>query len=163
MLDNKVNNMKGDEGAVLQSLLLTALGGVLGVGGALLASQFQAREGRRVRREQDARDDRYRLSRERIDAYKAFYIAAGSARHAIDAGLSIKKVQERRQVLWEAFTLVALIGDANTWDHARTVLRVISDVAFDGSSLNVDEWNELIRVFIQSSRLELIPDKAEYS
>ena len=64
----------GGRAIVLQSLLLTALGGVLGAGGALLASQWQAREARRIRREQNARDDRYRLTADRIRAYSAFHV-----------------------------------------------------------------------------------------
>ena len=107
---------------VLQSLLLTAIGGVIGVGGALFAAQWQAREARRVRKEQEARDDRYRLMNERIAAYRTFYIAAGSARHIIERQAPAQEVRQARDAMWEAFTLVALIGDKNTWDHARTML-----------------------------------------
>jgi hypothetical protein len=144
---------------VLQSLLLTALGGVLGVGGALLASQWQAREARRVRKERDARDDRYRLTQERIKAYRDFYIMAGNARHVIEDQGSVEEIRQARKVMWEAFTLVALIGDENTWHQARTMLRIVSEVAFEGSCFDVDTWNELIRDYIRISRLDLIPEQ----
>jgi hypothetical protein len=142
---------------VLQSLLLTALGGVLGVGGALIASQWQAREARRVRKEQEARDDRYRLMNERIMAYRTFYIAAGSARHIIERQAPAQEILQARDTMWEAFTLVALIGDENTWDQARTMLRMVSAVTFEGSPFNIDAWDKLIRSYIQASRLDLIP------
>lgn len=142
---------------MLQSLLLTALGGVLGGGGALLASQWQAREARRIRKEQDAREDRYRLINERVRAYRAFFVAAGSARHAITHQASPEEAMEARIALWEAFTLVALIGEHNTWDQARTLLEMVSAVTLEGSAFNVDEWNEQIRGFVQASRLDLIP------
>jgi hypothetical protein len=148
---------------VLQSLLLTALGGVLGVGGALLASQWQAREARRVRKEQEARDDRYRLMNERIMSYRAFYIAAGAARHVIERQAQPQDIVRARDEMWEAFTLVALIGDEKTWGQARSMLRMVSAVAFEGSPFNIDAWDELIRSYIQVSRLDLIPTETVVS
>lgn len=145
---------------MLQSLLLTALGGVLGIGGALLASQWQAREARRIRKEQDARDDRYRLMQERITAYRDFYIAAGSARHVIQRQAPTQEIRQARDTMWEAFTLVALIGDKGTWDQARTMLRMIDVVTFEGSPFNVETWNELIRSYVRISRFDLIPASA---
>jgi hypothetical protein len=149
---------------VLQSLLLTALGGVLGIGGGLLASQWQAREARRVRREQYGRDDRYRLTTERIGAYGAFYTAAGSARRTLNRytrsggrETSLTDVHEARDLLWQAYTLVALIGDHDTERQASALLGVVDDVAYEGSQFAVDRWSELIRGFIEASRLELIP------
>jgi hypothetical protein len=142
---------------VLQSLLLTALGGVLGAGGALLASRSQALEARRTRKEQDAREDRYRLMQERIKAYSGFFAAAGSARAVITGRRTPDKVIDARNVLWEAFTLVALVGDDNTWHRAGALLQVVSAIAFEGSPYKADEWDELIQAFIQASRLELIP------
>ncbi len=150
---------------MLQSLLLTALGGVLGAGGALLASQWQAREARRVRREQYARDDRYRLTADRIRAYSAFHVAAGAARATMGdytrsngRDASLHDVMDARNTLWEASTLIALIGDDSTWRRAAALLDFVTDVAQEQSNFAVAKWNELIISFIQTSRLELIPN-----
>jgi hypothetical protein len=150
---------------VLQSLLLTALGGVLGAGGALLASHWQAREARRIRREQNARDDRYRLTADRIRAYSAFHVAAGSARAAMGIytrsggrDASLENVMDARNVLWDTFTLVALIGDDSTWGRASALIEFVTDVAQGRSGFVVAKWNELIQAFVQASRLELIPN-----
>lgn len=149
---------------MLQSLLLTALGGVLGAGGALVASERQAREARRIRREQDARDDRYRLTTDRIRAYSAFHVAAGSARSTMGIytrsegrEASLEDVMVARNALWDAFSLVALIGDANTWGRASALMEFVTDIAQGQSPFGVAKWNELIQAFIQTSRVELIP------
>jgi hypothetical protein len=143
---------------MLQSLLLTALGGVLGAGGALLASRSQALEARRIRKEQDAREDRYRLMQERIKAYSSFFVAAGSARMVITGhSATPRKVIKARNDLWEASTLSQLVGDDNTSSCARALLKVVSAIAYDGSPYKADEWDELIIAFVQAARLELIP------
>jgi hypothetical protein len=113
-----------------------------------------------VRREQYDRDDRYRLMEQRIAAYRDFYIAAGAARHVIMGETSGPEIREARTVLWEAFTLLAVIGDETTWDQARKLLHVVTAVAFDNMQFNVKEWNEMIRRFVEVSRLELIPARS---
>jgi hypothetical protein len=142
---------------VLQSLLLTALGGVLGAGGALLASRSQALEARRIRKEQDAREDRYRLMQERIRAYSSFYVAAGSARMIITGHPTPQEVIKARNDLWEAFTLSTLVGDDDTSSCANGLLKLVSAIAYDGSPYKADEWDELIIAFVQAARRELIP------
>jgi hypothetical protein len=142
---------------VLQSLLLTALGGVLGAGGALLASRSQALEARRIRKEQDAREDRYRLMQERIRAYSSFYVAAGSARMIITGHPTPQEVIKARNDLWEAFTLSTLVGDDDTSSCANALLKLVSAIAYDGSPYKADEWDELIIAFVQAARRELIP------
>lgn len=144
---------------VLQSLLLTALGGILGAGGALLASRSQALEARRIRKEQDTREDRYRLMQERIRAYSSFFVAAGSARMVITGhpAPTHQEVIKARNDLWEAFTLSALVGDDDTSSCANALLKLVSAIAYDGSPYKADEWDELIIAFVQAARLELIP------
>lgn len=148
---------------MLQSLLLTAIGGVIGIGGSFLASQWQAREARRVRKEQYAREDRYRLMERRITAYRDFYVAAGEARQTISRQSSVKETREARNALWDTFTLLTIIGDEKTRVQARSLLRAVDAVASDGSPFNVDEWDELILNFVRVSRLELIPAQPEES
>ena len=142
---------------MLQSLLLTALGGILGAGGALLASRSQALEARRIRKEQDAREDRYRLMQERIKAYSGFFVAAGSARMVITGHPTRPEVIKARNDLWEALTLSALVGDDDTSSCAHALLKLVSAIAYDGSPYKADEWDELIIAFVQAARRELIP------
>jgi hypothetical protein len=149
---------------VLQTLLLTALGGMLGIGGSLAASKWQAREARLVRHEQYARDDRYRLTTDRIRAYSAFHLAAGSARATMGIytkskgrDASLADVVETRNVLWDAYTLIALIGDDSTENQASALLQYVTSVAYEHSEFIGTEWNKLIVAFVQASRLELIP------
>jgi hypothetical protein len=148
---------------VPRSLLLTAIGGVVGIGGAFLALLWQAREARRVRREQYARDDRYRLAERRITASRDFYVAAGTARHTIGRQSSVKEKREARGALWEPFTLLSIIGDKNTREQARNLLQVVTAVGFDNSPFDMDQWDELILNFVQASRLELAPARPEES
>jgi hypothetical protein len=54
---------------MLDSLLLTALGGVLGIAGTLAATIWQGRSARDAQREQNACEDRCRLATDRIAAY----------------------------------------------------------------------------------------------
>src|SRR5215467_3341895 len=143
---------------VLQSLLLTALGGVLGAGGALLASRSQAMEARRIRKEQDTREDRYRLIQERIKAYSSFFVAAGSARMVITGrSPSPQEIIKARNDLWEAYTLAALVGDDDTSSCANALLELVSAIAYRGSPYKADEWDKLIIAFVQAARRELIP------
>jgi hypothetical protein len=142
---------------VLQSLLLTALGGVLGAGGALLASRSQALEARRIRKRQDTREDRYRLMQERIRAYSSFFVAAGSARMVITGHPTRQEAIKARNDLWEAYTLSVLVGDDDTSGCANALLKLVSAIAYDGSPYKADEWDELIIAFVQAARRELIP------
>lgn len=142
---------------VLQSLLLTALGGVLGAGGALLASRSQALETRRIRKEQDTREDRYRLVQERIKAYSSFFVAAGSARMVITGHPTLQEAMKARNDLWEAYTLSALVGDDDTSSCANALLELVSAIAYRGSPYKADKWDELIIAFVQAARRELIP------
>lgn len=144
---------------VLQSLLLTALGGVLGAGGALLASRSQALEARRIRKEQNTREDRYRLVQERIKAYSSFFVAAGSARMVITGHPTPtpQEVIKARNDLWEAYTLSALVGDDDTSSCANALLELVSAIAYRGSPYKADQWDKLIVAFVQAARRELIP------
>ena len=96
---------------------------------------------------------------ERIKAYSGFFVAAGNARAVITGQGTNKKIVDARNVVWEALTLVALVGDDDTLNRARALLRVVSAIAFDGASFNAAEWDQLIEGFIRSSRLELIPPR----
>jgi hypothetical protein len=120
---------------MLQSLLLTALGGFLGFGGSYMAFRWQAGDARQVRSEQYGREDRYRLQAERIRAYGVFHVAAGHARGTIASGGSETETRAARNSLWEAYTLVALIGDHATERCASELLDLVSAVAYKESAV----------------------------
>jgi hypothetical protein len=151
---------------MLQSLLLTGLGGVLGITGTLFASQWQARNAKQVRAEQYSREDRYRLATERINAYTAFYRAAGRARsamwiHAHAEGGEFDKdfrteMQAARDNLWDCYTVIGLIGDDGTERRASAVLELVTKVSRDQARFADGQWTELIRAYIRAARLELI-------
>ena len=72
--------------------------------------------------------------------------------------VSLENVIDARNVLWDTFTLVALIGDDSTWGRASALMEFVTDVAQGRSGFVIAKWNELIGAFIQASRLELIPN-----
>jgi hypothetical protein len=148
---------------MLQSLLLTGLGGVLRIAGTLLATQWQTRVARHIRQEQYSREDRYRLATERIRAYSSFYQAAGKARSSMGvytktAGqdVSLEEVMDARNALWDAYTVIALIGDDDTAARASAVVEFVADVAEGQSPFVPSRWSELIRDYVRTSRLELV-------
>ncbi len=128
---------------MLQSLLLTGLGGVLGIMGTLLASQWQARNAKQVRAEQYTREDRYRLATNRIDAYTAFYRAAGRARSAMATHAHPKEVE------------CGLIGDNATERHASAVLEFVTRVSQHLEHFVPRQWADLMKAYIHAARFEL--------
>jgi hypothetical protein len=150
---------------MLQSLLLTALGGLLGISGSYMAFRWQAGDAKRIRSEQYSREDRYRLQAERIQAYSAFHVAAGHARGMIASGGSETEMRAARNSLWEAYTLVALIGDHATERCAAALLDLVTAVAYKEAQFDRERFAELIRAFMAVSLHELIParhiDRAE--
>jgi hypothetical protein len=153
------------EHTLLQSLLLTSLGGFLGIAGALLASQFQARNAEQERREKYFREDRYRLAGERISAYTAFYRSAGRSRsamatHAHDRATECdnttrEALQTARNNLWDTYTVVGLIGDDPTERCAAKILDLVSEVSMHRAKLDRGEWSRMMKDYIRSARAEL--------
>jgi hypothetical protein len=147
---------------MLQSLLLTGLGGLLGIAGTLLASQWQARNARQVRSEQYVREDRYRLASERIEAYAAFYKSAGKARgimwkksHGENLADDSNSMLEVRNNVWESYTIIGLIGDNSTERRAAAILEYVTAVSHDQAKFAPGKWSELMKAYIRSARAEL--------
>lgn len=130
--------------ALLDSLLATAVGGFIATTGTLLAWRTQAREARRIRIEQYEREDRFRLHKDRIDAYSAFYIAAGHARRILLGHSMDQPAQDVRAEVWHAFTRVVLVGDQMVLDVANDILAYVTDVVFKGTTFDVDHYRDLI-------------------
>jgi hypothetical protein len=105
---------------MLEALLLAGLGGFLAIAGTVTGQHLQARHNRRIRVEEYAREDRYRLFRDRLEAYREYHVAVGNARRVMglysrsrdDTGL-LETLKEARSEAWRAYTLVWLIGEEN--------------------------------------------------
>ena len=134
------------------SVVSGALGGVIGVLGTLLGARLQFKEAARVRTEQYRREDRFRLHKERIDAYADFYISAGIARRAMASGAEQRKLSQARNRLWRAFARVLLVGEEEVLRSARPILTYVSDVAYEGVKFDADRYRELIAGFQRSAR-----------
>jgi hypothetical protein len=148
--------MQGDAMATWDSMLSAALGGLIGVTGTVLGSRMQAREAGRVRAEQHDREDRFRLHKERIDAYSAFYIAAGHARRVLSGQPSGTMAADVRAEVWHAYTRVLLVGHRRVLDVADEILVYTTAVAFKGVSFDLDQYRGLISRLQHATRLDLI-------
>jgi hypothetical protein len=121
-----VGGLPMEEDELLQSLLLTAVGGILGISGTLIASRWQANEARQERGERYRREDRYRLSKDRLEAYSSFWLAAGEVRSLLgggpvgEGGISPSEAMSVRNGMFREFVRVALIGDSK---HCRRQVR----------------------------------------
>lgn len=142
--------------AVWESLLLTALGGGIGTAGTLLGMRMQAREAGRVRRQQCEREDRFRLHKDRIEAYSSYYVAAGHMRKALvsDADLEVKR--EVRRELWHAFTTIVLIGERTVLESASTLLVYADRVIAGDLKFDKKHYGELIWRLQRAGRADLI-------
>jgi hypothetical protein len=130
--------------ALLDSLLSAGVGGLIGTTGTLLAWRTQAKEARRIREEQYDREDRFRLHKERVEAYSAFYVAAGHARRTLRSDPTEESAMEARAEVWHKFTRVLLVGDRPVLDAASDILAYVTAVAHEGRRFDVDHYSELI-------------------
>jgi hypothetical protein len=148
---------------VLESLLAAAVGGVLVITGTLASTVWQATSAKNTQRVQIAREDRYRLARDRIAAYTTFLQAAGSTRQAMayhagqDRGTAnlLKSLRGQRNELWDAFTVVALIGDEDTRRAANDILVNVDQVAWRHVPFDPEAWSQLIGTYMRAARAEL--------
>lgn len=103
--------------SVWTSLLLSATGGVIAIVGTITGLHLQAKQATRLRKEQYAREDKYRLYDKRQAAYADLYLRAGKMRRALatlscnpDSEEAIDGASMARSNYWEAFAVVRLIG-----------------------------------------------------
>ncbi|GAA4527720.1 hypothetical protein [Amycolatopsis samaneae] len=151
--------------ALWESALLTGLGGALTATGAWLGFRWQAREARKVKAADLAREDRYRLHNDRKEYYLSFYRAAGEARHALHAlrklpegeesAEALKEARAARTTVWEAYTAVRLIGAEPVRDKANPVFSYVSAAARLETRFDLDRFDRLLREFIVEAREEL--------
>jgi hypothetical protein len=147
---------------MLQSLLLVGLGGFLTIAGTVTGQYLQSRNVRRLRLDEYAREDRYRLFRDRLQAYHEYHVAAGHARSAMavynasENGVDLdKKLTKARSQVWRAYTLVWLIGEERVSERAKVLLDMVDDVARRGVEFQPDSWAEAIRAFVTAARSDL--------
>jgi hypothetical protein len=152
-----------------QAILLTSLGAALAMVGTIIGHRWQAAESRRMRREGYEREDRYRLFRERVEAYRAFHLAASATRPIlIDYSEAILAPQqhgpdkldaaldEARQDAFRAFIFVRLIGNSTVVRAASKIMREIDHVYREGQPFDSLRWSERILDYISSARFDLI-------
>jgi hypothetical protein len=150
---------------LIQSLLLTAVGGILGISGTLIATRWQAREARQERIERYDREDRYRLTKDRIEAYSSFFIAAGEVRSLMwgkvvgDGGVPPSEAMSVRNKLWQAFTYIALIGDPETRRRSAALVDYATSVARREKHFDSNEWGDRVDNFIAAAHAEFVPSR----
>ncbi|MFC8620411.1 hypothetical protein ACFT9M_28880 [Micromonospora purpureochromogenes] len=141
--------------AVWESLLLTALGGGIGTAGTWLGSRMQATQAERVQREQHEREDRFRLHKERIEAYSAFYIAAGHVRQILAEDRTLADRRGARSEMWQAFTTVLLVGHRDVLDAASDLLGYTDSVISNQQDFEQDHYSWLIHRLQHAARTDL--------
>lgn len=145
-----------------QSLLLAGAGGVLALSGTWMGFYLQAREQRRVRSDQLAREGLLRLHGDRITSYTAFYKEGGAMRRALRAVASTpndegvrQEAWKQRSILWGACASVTLLGSREAASAAWDLLTYATDVVDMRAAFDVHRFSELIWNFILRARLDL--------
>jgi hypothetical protein len=138
------------------SAILTALGGTIAIVGAWFGARFQAREARRARREAYDREDRFRLHKERVEAYSSFYIAAGHVRSVLFNETDQPTRISARSDLWATYTRIVLLGDLQFLQIAGSILKLADGVIRDGDTFSPEAFRELIQKLQRAGRADLI-------
>lgn len=152
----------------------TLAGAVLGGAISFLLSREQAREGRRQRQEDDAREYRRRSSDRRFQAYAEFLTRTRSFRNAVETYYlqprhqpSLKEIDSLLQSANDASALVFLVVESDdTYEGCRNVLRALwqARALIHGIEppASGDSWNTLnvqlgraTREFQNCARIEL--------
>lgn len=126
------------------ALLSAIFGGLIGVSGTLLGSRMQLKEARRGRNEQYAREDKFRLHRDRLEAYSDFYVAAGNARASMASHKAGTAGADARNEVWRAFIRVLLIGNRTVLDAATAILVHVTEVVFQEARFDDGQYRVLI-------------------
>lgn len=144
------------------SLLLALAGGIIGGGSSLVTMWTQSRTAERVRHEQFAREDRFRLFEKRLESYSALYICIGHARRLLtlfsqtpDSEERLQSARRARNEYWAAYTVVRLIGSDEISQVASELLDFI-DRSRETATFDEGEFGRLLNVFIKAVRRELI-------
>jgi hypothetical protein len=149
--------------SMLQALLLTGLGGLLAIGGALVGHYVQAEEARKVRAETRQREDFYRFHADRKAAYASCYQAFTLARETIfwlEQRPDDTDLGERLRLQFldahDAFTVVKLIGSPEAAEAVGPLMQAISSAALTGTVLDKEAWGQHMGVLLRTTRGELL-------
>lgn len=140
---------------LLNSLLSALVGGFIGTAGTIIAWRIQSREARLTRMEQYKREDVFRLHTEKIEAYSAFYRAAGHARRVLGYPPTDESAADVRSELWHAFTSVLLVGDDKVLEVANKILVHVTDAAFHSAVFDKSYYSTLIGQLQATARADI--------
>jgi hypothetical protein len=152
---------------MLQTLLLTSMGGILAICGALVGHYVQAREARKVRAETRQREDLYRFHEDRKAAYASCYQAFTCVRETLfwleqrpnDTDLN-EKLRLQFLETHNVFTIVKLIGSHEIADVVSPLMQAVSAAALTGAALDKKAWGQNMDAMLRRSRKELIDPRA---
>jgi hypothetical protein len=143
-----------------ESVLSTVAGGAVAAGAGVLTALMQGRQASMLRAEQQRREDRYRLHRDRVDAYLAFHTAASEARRVLQNLTDGTPEDDRerraaRNATHLAYVKIALIGGAEVVAAARRMMIHIDGIAYGRAAFEVDAWNDVLDPFQEAARYNL--------
>jgi hypothetical protein len=142
---------------LVQSLLLTSLGGVIAGLGTWLGARLQHKEAGRVRKEQYDREDSYRLHSDRVKAYCDLYLAAGKIRSALTWESATQEiVRQARNAYWAEFAKVSLLGENVVVGAAEEILQYVDGVIEKSQAFDSDGFRRLAKGFLAAARLDLV-------
>jgi hypothetical protein len=155
---------------MLQSLALTALGGLLTIVGGIAGYLLQNREARRARSETYKREDLFRLHQDRRQAYRDFHIAFAGARPAVDAVTESPdnaelraKVREARNVVHVSWVPLWHVGADEVVKAARNILNDMVAVGWHGATSPWMDYAKLVDSYVLAVRNDLMKQNSSFS
>jgi hypothetical protein len=150
-----------DVSSVWTSLLASVTGGVIAIVGAVTGLRLQAKQAAKVREEQYAREDKYRLYEKRQAAYADLYLRVGKNRKALailsrnpDSEEALDDARTARNNYWEAFAVVRLIGSEEMANLSEEFLEYI-DEKRRTRQFDSDEYRAWVSRLTNTARQEL--------
>jgi hypothetical protein len=145
---------------VWESLVSTAVGGVVAAAAGAVAMMIQSRQTARLRREQHEREDRYRLHQARVEAYLDFHTSASRTRAALQdfnsaSGEDDVLRREARNATHLTYVRIALIGGTAVVASARRMMIHIDDITFGRTVFDASAWSNTLDEFQQTARQDL--------
>ncbi|MGW4467221.1 hypothetical protein [Micromonospora sp. NPDC004704] len=146
--------------SIWESVSLTVVGGVVAAAAGLLGAAVQARQAAQARRDQEKREDRYRLHQDRLATYVAFHLCASDARAILQDLVDDDDEDDaqRRAVRNEtqgAYAKVVLLGGAEVIVAARRIMVFIDGVVYRREPFDSGAWSDVIGSFQEAARYDL--------
>jgi len=140
-----------------ESAVLAGIGGGLTLIGTWAGARWQAREAQRARAEQFAREDRFRLHRDRMETYASFLRVAGAMRAAMTRPSSVlEDARKRRNALWQEYARLRLIGADQVAHVAESILELANQFVWQGAKFDDERHRALIASYVQCARSDLL-------